>query len=229
MPSFQFELSCEARGMAGGATRIAGIDEVGRGPLAGPVVAAAAVIDRTRAKRSLLRLIDDSKKLDLEKRETAYAAIVASEAVQFAVAEASVEEIDRLNILQATFLAMRRAVQALGEAPLLALVDGNKVPPELGCPAETIVGGDGQSYSIAAASIVAKVTRDRQMAALAASFPGYGWETNRGYGSVQHLEALKLLGPTPHHRRSFAPVRVLVWPDGPARSNGEPEAGSSNA
>ncbi len=112
--------------MAGGATRIAGIDEVGRGPLAGPVVAAAAVIDRTRAKRSLLRLIDDSKKLDLEKRETAYAAIVASEAVKFAVAEASVEEIDRLNILQATFLAMRRAVQALGEAPLLALVDGNK-------------------------------------------------------------------------------------------------------
>lgn len=206
MPSFLFELRCEARG----AGRIAGIDEAGRGPLAGPVVAAAAVIDRARATRRLLRLIDDSKKLDQEQREEAYEAMIVSGAVQFAVAEASVEEIDRINILQATFLAMRRAVQALVEQPALVLIDGNQTPPQLGCLAETVIGGDAHSYSIAAASIFAKVTRDRQMAALATVFPGYGWETNRGYGSAAHLEALKLLGPTPHHRRSFAPVRELV-------------------
>ena len=202
MPSFRFELRCEGR--------VAGIDEVGRGPLAGPVVAAAAVIDRTRAARKLLRMIDDSKKLTLEQREEAYEAMIASGVVQFAVAEASVEEIDRVNILQATYLAMRRAVQALVEQPEVVLVDGNRAPPQLGCRAETIVGGDAHSYSIAAASIFAKVTRDRYMHALALTYPGYGWETNRGYGSQQHLEALSLLGPTPHHRRSFAPVTRLV-------------------
>jgi len=202
MPSFRFELRCEGR--------VAGVDEVGRGPLAGPVVAAAAVIDRERVTRKLLKLIDDSKKLTHERREEAYAAMVVSGVVQFAVAEASVEEIDRINILQATFLAMRRAVQALTEQPAVVLVDGNKAPPQLGCHAETIVGGDAHSYSIAAASILAKVTRDRYMARLAEQFPGYGWHTNRGYGSAGHLEALKLLGPTPHHRRSFAPIRELV-------------------
>ena len=202
MPSFRFELRCEGR--------VAGIDEVGRGPLAGPVVAAAAVIDRTRAARKLLRMIDDSKKLTLEQREEAYEAMIASGVVQFAVAEASVEEIDRINILQATYLAMRRAVQALAERPEVALIDGNRAPPQLGCRAETIVGGDAHSYSIAAASIFAKVTRDRYMHALALTYPGYGWETNRGYGSQQHLEALSMLGPTPHHRRSFAPVTRLV-------------------
>ena len=202
MPSFRFELRCEGR--------VAGIDEAGRGPLAGPVYAAAAVIDRTRAARKLLRMIDDSKKLTLEQREEAYEAMIASGVVQFAVAEASVEEIDRINILQATYLAMRRAVQALAEQPEVVLIDGNRAPPQLGCRAETIVGGDAHSYSIAAASIFAKVTRDRYMHALALTFPGYGWETNRGYGSQQHLEALSLLGPTRHHRRSFAPVTRLV-------------------
>lgn len=201
MPSFRFELRCEGR--------VAGIDEAGRGPLAGPVYAAAAVIDRTRAARKLLRMIDDSKKLTLEQREEAYEAMIASGVVQFAVAEASVEEIDRVNILQATYLAMRRAVQALVEQPEVVLVDGNRAPPQLGCRAETIIGGDAHSYSIAAASIFAKVTRDRHMTALAAMFPGYGWETNRGYGSAQHLQALELLGPTPHHRMSFAPVSRL--------------------
>jgi len=201
MPSFRFELRCEGR--------VAGIDEAGRGPLAGPVYAAAAVIDRTRAARKLLRMIDDSKKLTLEQREEAYEAMIASDVVQFAVAEASVEEIDRVNILQATYLAMRRAVQALVEQPEVVLVDGNRAPPQLGCRAETIIGGDAHSYSIAAASIFAKVTRDRHMTALAAMFPGYGWETNRGYGSAQHLQALELLGPTPHHRMSFAPVSRL--------------------
>lgn len=202
MPSFRFELRCEGR--------VAGIDEAGRGPLAGPVYAAAAVIDRTRAARKLLRMIDDSKKLTLEQREEAYEAMIASGVVQFAVAEASVEEIDRINILQATYLAMRRAVQALVEQPEVVLIDGNRAPPQLGCRAETIVGGDAHSYSIAAASIFAKVTRDRYMHALAVTYPGYGWETNRGYGSQQHLEALSLLGPTRHHRRSFAPVTRLI-------------------
>ncbi len=190
--------------------RVAGIDEAGRGPLAGPVYAAAAVIDRARATRKLLRMIDDSKKLTHERREQAYEAMLASGAVQFAVAEASVEEIDRVNILQATFLAMCRALQALPELPAVALVDGNHAPPDLGCRAETIVGGDAHSYSIAAASIFAKVARDRCMTKLAEAFPGYGWESNRGYGSAQHLAALKLLGPTPHHRMSFAPLNRLV-------------------
>jgi ribonuclease HII len=206
MPSFRYELLCEAQGPG----IVAGVDEAGRGPLAGPVVAAAAVIDRDRAKRKLLRMIDDSKKLTHEAREEAYEAMVESGVVQFAVAEASVEEIDRINILQATFLAMRRAVQALAAPPLVLLIDGNQTPPLLPCRAETIVGGDAHSYSIAAASIVAKVTRDRQMAALAATYPGYGWETNRGYGSAQHLQALELLGPTPHHRMSFAPLSRLL-------------------
>jgi ribonuclease HII len=208
MPSFRHEKRCTEAG----AILIAGIDEVGRGPLAGPVVAAVAVIDRTVAKRKLLRMIDDSKKLTLEEREEAYAAMLESGAVRHAVGEASVDEIDAINILQATFLAMRRALQAMAEQPDLVLIDGNQVPPELGCPAETIIGGDARSYSIAAASIIAKVTRDRYMRGLAASFPGYGWETNVGYRSPDHLAALKRLGATAHHRRSFAPVRMVLEP-----------------
>src|SRR4029453_1298121 len=191
---------------------IAGIDEVGRGPLAGPVVAAVAAIDRTVAKRKLLRLIDDSKKLTPEQREEAYAAILESGVVRYAVGEASVEEIDSINILQATFLAMRRALQAMSEQPDLVLIDGNQVPPELGCRAETIVGGDARSYSIAAASIIAKVTRDRYMRGLAASFPGYAWETNFGSPTPDHLVAPNMMGPTVHHRRSFSPVMRALEP-----------------
>jgi len=208
MPSFRYELRCAEAG----AVRIAGIDEVGRGPLAGPVVAAVAVIDRAVARRKLLRLINDSKKLTLEEREEAYEAMLASGVVRYAVGEASVEEIDAINILQATFLAMRRALQGLAEQPDLVLIDGDRVPPDLGCRAETIVGGDARSYSIAAASIIAKVTRDRYMRALAASFPGYGWETNVGYNVPEHLAALNRLGATVHHRRSFAPVMRLFEP-----------------
>jgi ribonuclease HII len=200
MPSFRYEMRFEGC--------VAGIDDAGRGPLAGPVVAAAAVIDRAAAKRRLLKLIDDSKKLALENRELAYEAMVASGLVQFAVAEATVEEIDRVNILQATFLAMRRALEALAARPDIVLIDGNQLPPSLSCRAETIVDGDAHSYSIAAASIFAKVTRDRHMAKLAEAFPGYGWERNRGYGSREHLDALDRLGLTPHHRTSFAPVRA---------------------
>jgi ribonuclease HII len=202
MPSFRFELLCEGR--------VAGIDEAGRGPLAGPVVAAVAVIDRAAAKRKLLKLINDSKQLVVEDREAAYEAMVASGIVQFAVAEATVEEIDCFNILQATFMAMRRALQALAEQPDVVLIDGDRAPPRLGCRAETIVGGDARSYSIAAASIFAKVTRDRYMARLAETCPGYGWETNRGYGTDEHLSALEKLGPTPHHRMSFSPLNRLL-------------------
>ena len=201
MPSFDHETRISGI--------VAGIDEVGRGPLAGPVVAAAAVIDRARAPASLLKLIDDSKKLSEVRREAAYEAMIASGCVGYAIAEASVAEIDRINILQATFLAMRRAFAALAERPDRVLVDGNKLPPDLGCAGECIVGGDAVSYSIAAASILAKVTRDRQMARLAEKFPGYGWESNRGYGSAVHLRALEQLGPTPHHRMSFAPLSKL--------------------
>jgi ribonuclease HII len=208
MPSFRYEMRCEGPGVV----RVAGIDEVGRGPLAGPVVAAIAVIDRGVAKRKLLRLIDDSKKLTLEEREEAYEAMLVSGAVRYAVGEASVEEIDSINILQATFLAMRRALQAMTEQPDLVLIDGNRVPPGLGCRAETIVGGDARSYSIAAASIIAKVTRDRYMRSLAGSFPGYGWETNVGYKSPGHLAGLNRLGPTAHHRRTFAPIMRLLEP-----------------
>jgi len=192
---------------------VAGIDEAGRGPLAGPVVAAVAVIDRSAARRRLLKLIDDSKKLLEEDREAAYEAMIASGLVKYAVGEATVLEIDRFNILQATFLAMRRALEALMQQPDgkpdVVLIDGNQVPPRLGCRAETIVGGDARSYSIAAASIFAKVTRDRYMAGLAQTFPGYGWETNRGYASDAHLAAIERLGPTPHHRMSFSPLNRL--------------------
>ena len=170
------------------------------------MVAAVAVIDRGAAKRRLLKLIDDSKKLELEDREAAYEAMVSSGIVSFGLGEATVEEIDRVNILQATYLAMRRAVQALPVPPDMVLVDGNRVPPQLGCRAEPLVGGDALSYSIAAASIFAKVTRDRAMLKLAEAYPGYGWETNRGYGTSGHLAALQRLGPTPHHRMTFAPL-----------------------
>jgi len=220
MPSFRYELRVEQAHAAhvqpgieprlAASLCIAGIDEVGRGPLAGPVVAAVAVIDRTVARRKLLRLIDDSKKLVREEREEAYEAMIAAGCVRHSVGEASVEEIDRINILQATFLAMRRALAGLAQQPDIVLIDGNRVPPELGCRAETIVGGDARSYSIAAASIFAKVTRDRYMCRLAETFPGYGWETNVGYKSPAHLRALNSLGPTPHHRRSFAPVARIL-------------------
>ena len=201
MPSFRFELRCEGR--------VAGIDEAGRGPLAGPVYAAAAVIDRTRAARKLLRMIDDSKKLTLEQREEAYEAMIASGVVQFAVAEASVEEIDRLNILQATFLAMQRAVEGLHIQPRLALIDGNRCP-KLAVPSAPVIQGDAKVPAIAAASILAKVSRDREMVELDLIYPGYGLAGHKGYPTPAHLEALRRLGPTAIHRRSFAPVRALL-------------------
>jgi ribonuclease HII len=186
---------------------VCGIDEAGRGPLAGPVVAAAVVIDRARLKRRLARAINDSKVLSRETREELYGQIRECAAV--GVGAASTAELDRINILRATLLAMSRAVAALGLSPDLALVDGN-VPPTLPCPVRCVVGGDGTSLSIAAASIVAKVTRDLLMTRLAQRYPGFGWEHNAGYGTDAHRDALDRLGTTPHHRKSFAPVLNIL-------------------
>jgi ribonuclease HII len=197
MPDFAFERRCQGL--------VCGIDEAGRGPLAGPVVAAAVVLDRRRLPRALRDGLDDSKKLSPEARE-AFARLLSGTA-RIGVGAASVKEIDSRNILQATFVAMRRAVMALGVLPDVALVDGDRAPP-LACQVRTIIGGDGLSLSIAAASIIAKVTRDALMRRLASRYAGYGWEHNVGYGTAEHRAAITALGPTPHHRRSFAPLQL---------------------
>jgi ribonuclease HII len=181
--------------------RICGIDEAGRGPLAGPVVAAAVMLDPDRPIDGLA----DSKVLSAGRREH-LAALIRSQALAWAVAEASVDEIDTLNILQATLLAMQRAVSLLGVAPDYALVDGNQMP-RLALPGRAIVGGDALEPSISAASILAKCTRDARMQALDAEHPGYGFAQHMGYPTPQHLACLQRLGPCRAHRRSFAPVR----------------------
>jgi ribonuclease HII len=204
MPNFAIERRCTGI--------VCGIDEVGRGPLAGPVVAAAVILDPKRFPRSLRERLDDSKVLTIEEREACWQALgrcVERGAAHIGIGAASAGEIDAINILRAALLAMARAVAALKVSPAIALVDGN-VPPALACPVRTVVGGDGLSFSIAAASVVAKVTRDRLMRALAPRYPGYGWETNVGYATREHGEAIVRLGPTPHHRRSFAPVRLAL-------------------
>jgi ribonuclease HII len=200
VPHFKFEKD------AGG--RVAGVDEVGRGPLSGPVLAAAVVFPRG-VPRKLAALLDDSKKLTSEQRLAAYVALRSANA-EIAVAAASVAEIERLNILHAAMLAMRRAVARLPVVPDVALIDGNVTPPGLPCRARCIVGGDGISLSIAAASIVAKVVRDRLMVRLGVRYPGYFWENNAGYATRAHLDALRTLGPTRHHRAGFAPVAQQV-------------------
>lgn len=200
MPNFRLEKQ------AGGL--VAGVDEVGRGPLAGPVLAAAVVFP-TGVPRRLAALIDDSKRLAPEQRLLAFAAIRASGRAEIGVGAASVAEIERLNILHAALLAMRRAVARLPRAPDLALVDGNQ-PPRLECEVRCVIGGDALSLSIAAASIVAKVLRDRAMTRLAARFPDYGWAENAGYATPLHRAALRRLGPTPHHRPAFGTVRQLA-------------------
>jgi ribonuclease HII len=190
--------------------RVAGIDEAGRGPLAGPVVAAAVVLPR-RVPAALSGLLDDSKKLSRESREAAFAALMRARAagrVEIAAGAASVTEISRINILHASLLAMRRAVLRLPALPDLALVDGDQ-PPKLPCALRCIVGGDASEAAISAASIIAKVLRDRLMTRLAARHPGYGWEMNAGYATVLHREALLRLGVTRHHRATFGSVRQL--------------------
>jgi ribonuclease HII len=190
---------------AGG--RVAGVDEAGRGPLAGPVVAAAVVFP-TGVPRRLASLLDDSKKLTIAQRQEAYAALRRSSKVEIAVGAASVAEITRLNILHAAMLAMKRAVSRLPATPDLVLVDGN-YPPPLGCAVKCVVGGDALCLSIAAASIVAKVVRDRAMTRLSSRFPDYGWHSNAGYATSSHRDALLRLGPTPHHRPTFTSVAQL--------------------
>jgi len=186
---------------------VAGIDEAGRGPWAGPVVAAAVVLDAGALPAGLAARIDDSKKLSEPARRAIAAALVPF--ARIGIGAAARGEIDEINILAATMLAMRRAHDALGLVPDLALIDGNRAPA-LPCPARTVVKGDAISLSIAAASIVAKVTRDRIMTRLAARYPGFGWERNAGYGTAQHRAALAAEGVTPHHRRSFAPIRNIL-------------------
>ncbi|WP_135507432.1 ribonuclease HII [Roseovarius aestuariivivens] len=200
-PHFQFETDAQARGYG----RIAGVDEVGRGPLAGPVTAAAVILDPARIPAGL----NDSKKLTARRRAALHDEICA--VAEVSVAHASVEEIDAINILRAAHLAMERAVAGLSRPADLALIDGNMIPRALSCPGQAIVKGDAVSLSISAASIVAKTRRDRIMWDLAQHYPGYGWETNAGYGSKSHMAALQNLGVTPHHRRSFKPVHNILY------------------
>jgi len=196
-----FELESVEMDLGGGP--IAGVDEAGRGPWAGPVVAAAVILDPHRIPDG----IDDSKAIDADQREAIHARILATARVGFGIAD--VERIDRDNILNATLWAMQQAVLALELTPRLALVDGNRAP-QLGCACRTIVKGDAKCLSIAAASIVAKVTRDRIMIGLGRDYPGYGFERHKGYGTPEHGEALARLGVSPHHRRSFKPVQLAL-------------------
>jgi ribonuclease HII len=186
---------------------IAGVDEAGRGPLAGPVIAAAVILNPNRRIHGLR----DSKILTAQKRETLFTKI-CEHALAWAIGRAEVEEIDRLNILQATFLAMRRAVDALTIRPAQILVDGNQ-DPKLGIPTECIVDGDQLERAISAASILAKVTRDREMIQFDQHYPDYGFAQHKGYGTEAHLVALKKHGPCLIHRRSFAPVRLVLEPE----------------
>ena len=198
-PDFSFENDLIARG----ATQIAGVDEVGRGSLAGPVTAAAVILNPNNIPEGL----NDSKALTKRRLAILEPLILAS--AEVSIAHASVEEIDEINILKASHLAMERAVAGLGKVDH-ALIDGNKIPRSLKCSATSLIKGDSRSLSIAAASIVAKMCRDRIMVELAQQYPGYGWETNAGYGSKSHISALQNLGVTPHHRRSFKPVHNML-------------------
>ncbi len=200
-PDYSLETGARTNGFA----RIAGVDEVGRGPLAGPVTAAAVILNPDDIPDGL----NDSKKLTARARQRLAGEIETR--AQVAIAHASVAEIDDINILRASHLAMCRAVALLDPAPDYLLIDGNLLPRDLTLPAQAVVKGDGRCVSIAAASIVAKICRDRLMVDLAQQHPGYGWETNAGYPSKSHRLALQNLGVTPHHRRSFKPVHNILY------------------
>ena len=200
MPNFDFE-----RKHAGW---IAGTDEAGRGPWVGPVVAAAVCFPNLEIDDVLAEQLNDSKKLSSKKREALFDRLFESGA-KIGIGQASAKEIDEINILQASFLAMRRALLQL-DCPIdFVLIDDNRMP-KWEWPSETIIGGDGKSLSIAAASIVAKVTRDRLMADLAKEYPFYGWEKNAGYGTAEHIKGLTEHGVTPYHRRSYAPIKKIL-------------------
>lgn len=213
--SYLSDFSLEVDAGADQGAVIVGIDEVGRGPLAGPVMAAAVHIPFALHTDPLLRDVTDSKKLNAAKRELIAGALVGL--VPYGIGVAEVEEIDRINILQATYVAMGRAAAALSDCldkePDLYLIDGNRLPP-VPVPARAVVKGDLKSLSIAAASIIAKVHRDNAMSALAEVHPGYGWERNAGYGTAEHLAGIAALGVTIHHRRSFRPVREALLAGG---------------
>jgi ribonuclease HII len=198
-PSYRHERKAALRGVG----VICGIDEAGRGPWAGPVVAAAVILDPARLPRG----VNDSKVLEPERREALYHVIV--ERAEIGVGIVEVDRIDAINILQATFAAMAEAVLALARQPAFAFIDGNRAP-KLPCETQTIIAGDAKCLSIAAASIIAKVTRDRLMVTLDALWPGYGFARHKGYGTPEHQDALKRLGPCVHHRRSFAPIRACL-------------------
>lgn len=203
MPDFSIELDC------GG--RVAGIDEAGRGPWAGPVVAAAVILPPDLSEE-LTNGLDDSKKLSAARRKTLFEALTVCPGIDFGIGAASVAEIERHNILAATYTAMHRALDALDRVPETALIDGNRLPPDLPCPGRTVIKGDSLSLSIAAASIFAKVTRDRIMASLSRRYPGYHWDRNAGYGTKQHQDGLAALGITCHHRRTYAPIAKMLSP-----------------
>ncbi len=203
MPDLSLELALQSRGFS----RIAGIDEAGRGPLAGPVAAAAVILPQGFTCPGL----DDSKKISPAKRERLFEVLISDPSITWSVATADREEIDRINILRATHLAMRRAVELLPETPDRCLIDGLPVR-DFPYPHDGIVKGDGLSLSIAAASIIAKVTRDRIMGELDREFPEFGFARHQGYGTKRHLEALRTHGPCRHHRRSFQPVAQLALP-----------------
>ncbi len=203
LPDFAHETAARGRGCL----RVAGVDEAGRGPLAGPVTAAAVILDPARIPPGL----NDSKVLTAARRETLCAALL--QVAEVSVGHASVAEIDEINILRASHLAMMRALAGLSAAPDQVLIDGNMIPRDCRYPAQALVGGDALCLSIAAASIVAKVHRDRIMVDLAQQHPGYGWETNAGYASRAHRTALIDLGVTAHHRRSFRPVYNILYQD----------------
>ena len=186
---------------------VAGIDEAGRGPWAGPVVAAAVILDPATLPHLLAAGLDDSKTLSPARRRELYRGLL--ECAEIGIGAASVREIEEDNVLGATLTAMGRALAALPRRPSVALVDGNRAP-DLPCRVETVVRGDSRSMSIAAASIVAKVTRDRIMARLSSRYPGFAWERNAGYGTAEHRRGLERHGPTPHHRRGFAPIRAML-------------------
>lgn len=201
LPNFEFETKLHKQGYQ----NVAGVDEVGRGPLAGPVYAAAVILGPGKIPTGL----NDSKKLSAKNRNSVLESIL--EYADISIASASEREIEQINILQASHLAMVRAVAGLKKKPDYVLVDGNLIPQDLRIPATAVIKGDARSLSIAAASIVAKIKRDLVMSDLAQHYPGYGWEKNAGYPTTEHLKALQDLGVTPHHRRTFKPVHNILY------------------